>query len=188
MDTKAGLDFWLAARLGAVVVFATLVLLAYALASAEANGPVLQLCLLAGCCALVAGIAMMRPDFGFLSWMLIGTALLVSEVEMSDASVLLLMGTAIGVIWLADFTHSLEMIHPRWGTEVIDETQESARRRLLTRRTSTFGGMAVASLAVSYVSVGLAPPLVLSGQGAAVVGILAVVAVALLVAVTSMER
>jgi hypothetical protein len=131
---------------------------------------------------------MTRPDFGFLSWMLLGTVLLVAEAESSDASPLLLMSTALAVVWFGDFAHSVEMIYPRWEKEVIDEAQESARRGLLARRASAFGAMAAASLAVSYVGVSLMPPLVLPGEAAAVVGIFAVVAVALLAAVTSTGR
>jgi hypothetical protein len=186
-SAKTGLDLWLAARLGAVASFGALSVLAYALTAGQASGAVLQLVLIASSVALVVGIVTTRPDSGFLSWMLLGTVLLVAEDE-SEASLPLLMGTALTVIWLADFSHSVEMIHPRWAKEVLDDAQDSSRRRLLTRRISTFGVMAAASLAVSYVGVGLAPPLVLPGQAAAVVGIFTVVAVALLVLVTSTGR
>jgi hypothetical protein len=98
------------------------------------------------------------------------------------------MSTALAVVWFGDFAHSVEMIHPRWGKDVTDEVQESARRGLLARRASAFGAMAAASLAVSYVGVSLIPPLVLPGEAAAVVGIFTVVAVALLAAVTSTGR
>ena len=136
---------------------------------------------------LVTGIVTRRPDFEVLAWLMLGSELLLIVAGYEDSSYLLVAVGALAVVALADFEHSVAMLHPQGG-EAIDGYQESARRDLLRRRAAKIGLVAGGSLTMTVLGVSLAPPLILSGESAAVVGVLAVVVILLVVLTVRLEH
>jgi len=176
---KARLDLFFSVRLLGITAFALLSALVYLETMHGTSAGVFLLGILSSYGALLGGIVLRRPDAEVLGWLILGTTILVAEAESTAVSYWLTMSTAIAVVVFADFGHSVALLYPRSRREVVDDLQRSERRRLLGRRASVLGGAGGASLVLSLVGVNLSPPLLLSGASAAIVGILAVVAMAL---------
>ena len=176
---KARLDLFFSVRLLGITAFALLSALVYLETMHGTSAGVFLLGILSSYGALLGGIVLRRPDAEVLGWLILGTTILVAEAESTAVSYWLTMSTAIAVVVFADFGHSVALLYPRSRREVVDDLQRSERRRLLARRASVLGGAGGASLVLSLVGVNLSPPLLLSGASAAIVGILAVVAMAL---------
>ena len=181
-NAKARLDFAAALRLSGVVFFVTLSLLTFLLSGRVQGAPIVQLGILFSFVFLGTGILAGRPDFEVLGWVVLGTELLlvVSLIGLGPLSAVL---TALGVVCLADFDHSVAIMYARGG--MIDVSHEAARKRLLSKRLATIGVTALISLTVSILGVSLAPPLMLSGNPSLAVGVLAVAVVLLIAFVTS---
>jgi len=176
---KARLDLFFSVRLLGITAFALLSALVYLETMHGTSAGDFLLGILSSYGALLGGIVLRRPDAEVLGWLILGTTILVAEAESTAVSYWLTMSTAIAVVVFADFGHSVALLYPRSRREVVDDLQRSERRRLLGRRASVLGGAGGASLVLSLVGVNLSPPLLLSGASAAIVGILAVVAMAL---------
>jgi hypothetical protein len=175
---KTRLDLVSSVRLLGIIAFVLLSALVYLATIHGASAGVFLLGILFSYGALLGGIVLRRPDAEVLGWLILGTTLLAVEAE-STVSYWLTMSTAIAVVVLADFEHSVALLYPRSRREVVDDLQQSARRRLLRRRASVLGGAGGGSLALSLVGVSLSPPLLLSGASTVIVGILGVVAMVL---------
>jgi hypothetical protein len=175
----ARLDLFFSVRLLGITAFALLSALVYLETMHGTSAGVFLLGILSSYGALLGGIVLRRPDAEVLGWLILGTTILVAEAESTAVSYWLTMSTAIAVVVFADFGHSVALLYPRSRREVVDDLQRSERRRLLGRRASVLGGAGGASLVLSLVGVNLSPPLLLSGASDAIVGILAVVAMAL---------
>lgn len=176
---KARLDLVSSVRLLGMIAFVLLSALAYLATIKGASAGVFLIGILFSYGALLGGVALRRPDAEVLGWLILGTTLLAAEAESTAGSYWLTMSTAIAVVVLADFEHSVALVYPRSTREVVDDHQQSARRRLLRRRGSVLGGAGAGALVLSLVGVNLSSPLLLSGASAAIVGILAVVAMLL---------
>jgi len=182
---KARVDLVSSVRLLGIIAFVLLSAMVYMTTMQGASAGVFLIGILFSYGALLGGIALRRPDAEVLGWLILGTTLLAAEAESATVSYWLTMSTAIAIVVLADFEHSVALLYPRSTREVVDDLQQSARRRLLRRRASVLGGAGGGSLVLSLVGVNLSPPLLLSGASTAIVGILAVVAM-LLVALAIM--
>lgn len=181
---KADLGILGVARLSVVLSFAALSLVTFSLSAREAAGALVQVGVLASYVAFAAGVWSRRPDAEVLAWLLLCTMLLLAESESGTLPFWLPMATAAAFVVLADADHSAAIIYPRGKGEVIDALQGSARASLLGRRVGLAGAAAGAALAVSVLGVILAPPLRLPGASAAVVGVFAATAMALVALVT----
>jgi len=177
---KARLDLVSSVRFLGMVAFVLLSGLAYLLTIRGASPGVFLIGILFGYGALLGGVVLRRPDAEVLGWLILGTTLLAAEAESAAIPYWLTMSTAIAVVVLADFEHSVALLYPRSAREVVDDLQQSARRRLLWRRASVMGGAGGGALVLSLVGVNLSPPLLLSGASAAIVSILAVIAMLLI--------
>jgi hypothetical protein len=174
-------------RLSGIASFMVLSLLVYFLTGAESIASDVQFSVFLSYVVLVTGIATRRPDIEVLAWLLLGSGLLLVAAGFGDNSYLVAMTLALGVVCLADFEHSVVMMRPGIG-DVIDDNQESIRWQLLIKRAKTIGILAGGSLALSVLGLSLAPPLVLSGESAAIVGVLAVAVIVSVVLVAYLER
>lgn len=171
-------------RISGIAGFVAVSLLTFFLSERIQGGPVLQLDVLFGFVLLGTGILVSRPDFEVLAWMLLGSGMLLVITLLAYAP-LLVMGAALAVVCLADFDHSVAIMYPRGG--VVDLAHESSRRRMLLKRVAAIGTTAIGSLAISVLGVSLAPPLLVSGNPAAVVGGFAVAVLLLIVIVASVD-
>lgn len=176
---KARLDLVSSVRLLGMIAFVLLSALVYLATIRAVSAGIFLLVILFSYVALLGGIVLRRPDAEVLGWLILGTTLIAAEVEFAAASYWLTMSTAIFVVLMADFEHSVALLYPRGRGEVVDDLQQSARRQLLRRRATVLGGAGGGSLVLSLIGVNLSPPLLLSGASAAIVGILAVVAMVL---------
>jgi len=181
-NARARLDFPTGLRLSGIAGFVILSLLTFLLSGRVQGAPIVQLGILFSFVFLGTGILAARPDFEVLGWVVLGTELLM-VITLVGFGPLWAVLTALGVVCLADFDHSVAIMYALGG--MVDVSHEAARRRLLSRRLATIGFTALISLTVSILGVSLAPPLLLSGNPGAVVGALAVAVVLLIAFVTS---
>ena len=177
---KARIDLVSSVRLLGMVAFVSLSALVYLGTMGGGATGVFLVGILFSYSALLSGVVFRRPDAEVLGWLILGTALLAAEAESAAVSYWMTMATAIAVVVFADFEHSVALLYPRSGREVVDELQQSERRRLLGKRALVLGGAGGGSLVLSFVGVNLSPPLLISGASAAIVGIFAVVAMVLI--------
>jgi len=177
---KARIDLVSSVRLLGMVAFVSLSALVYLGTMGGGATGVFLVGILFSYSALLSGVVFRRPDAEVLGWLILGTALLAAEAESAAVSYWMTMATAIAVVVFADFEHSVALLYPRSGREVVDELQQSERRRLLGKRALVLGGTGGGSLVLSFVGVNLSPPLLISGASAAIVGIFAVVAMVLI--------
>ena len=181
-NAKARLDFPTGLRLSGTAGFVILSLLTFLLSGRVQGAPIVQLGILFSFVFLGTGILAARPDFEVLGWVVLGTELLL-VITLVGFGPLWAVLTALGVVCLADFDHSVAIMYARGG--MVDVSHEAARRRLLSRRLATIGFTALISLTVSILGVSLAPPLLLSGNPGAAVGALALAVVLLIAFVAS---
>jgi len=181
-NAKVRLDLATSLRLSGVGGFVIVSLLTFFFSERVQGAPIVQLGILLSFVFLGTGIVSGRPDFEVLAWVILGSGLLL-VIALLGFGPLSAMLTALAVVCLADYDHSVAIMYSGGG--MIDVSHEAARRRLLYRRIVTIGATALASTVISILGVSLAPPLRLSGNPAAVVGILAVAALLLVVSVTS---
>jgi len=184
---KIRLDVVTLLRLSGIGAFVGLSLLVYYLSVPQSIATLLQLGILLSYGALMTGVITKRPDFEVLAWLLLGSWLLLTVAGYENRSYFLAMIVAVGVVSVADFEHSVVMLYPGGG-EAIDSRQESVRRHILRKRATTIGAIAGGSLAFSLLGVNLAPPLMLSGASAAIVGFLAVAVIVFVVAMVYLEH
>jgi hypothetical protein len=163
-------------------------MLTWLLSEQDVSGLASQIGVLVSYGVLMGGIASRRPDAEVLAWLILGTASLAAEAESAAGSFWLSTTTALVVVLMADIGHTAAILYPRSKNETVDEGQRLTRRHLLLRRVGTMGSMGAASLTLTIFGVSLAPPLSLSGSSAAMVGILAVAALALLAGIAAADR
>lgn len=181
---KVQLDIATILRFSGIAGFVAISILTFFLSEGIQGAPVVQLDVLFGFVLLATGILFSRPDSEVFAWVLLGSGLLLVTTLLGYAP-LLVMGEALAVVCMADFNHTVAIMYPRAG--VVDPARESSRRRMLLKRAATIGATAIGSLAISVLGVSLAPPLLVSGNPAAVVGGLAVAVILLIVVVTSVD-
>jgi len=175
-------------RVTMLVAFVALSLLTFFLSEQVVSTAVLQLGVLISFVLLLSGIATWRPDAEVLGWLILGTTILVCEVESAPGSFWLPMTTAVLVVLSADLDHSVAILYPRGRDEAVGDDQAASRRRLLARRAGRLGASAGAALLLALIGTSLAPPLLVSGASPAVIGILGVATLTLLTAVVWIRR
>ena len=175
-------------RTAMIAAFVALSLLTFLLSERVVSTSILQLGVLISYSALVLGVASRRPDAEVLAWLILGTMTLVCEIESMPGLYWLPMATAVLIVLAADLDHSVAILYPRGRSEVIGDDQSASRRALLSRRAERLSVSAAAALLLGLIGTSLAPPLLVPGASAAVVGILGASALALLTAVVWIKR
>jgi len=171
-----------------ITAFVALSLFTFLLSERVVSTAILQLGILISYAALVPGVAIRRPDAEVLAWLILGTMMLVCEIESMPDLYWLPMATALMVVLAADLDHSVAILYPRGRNEAIGDDESASRRGLLSRRAWRLCLSAAAALLLGFIGTSLAPPLLVPGASAAIVGILGATALALLTAVVWFRR
>jgi len=185
---KAELGVGSVPRTTVMAAFVAVSLITFFLTERVVSTAILQLGVLISYVVLILGVASRRPDAEVLAWLVLGTMTLVCETELMPGLYWLPMTTAVLVVLAADLDHSVAILYPRGKSEAIGADQSASREALLSRRAGRLGVSAAAALLLGFIGTSLAPPLLVPGASAAIVGILGATALALLTAVVWMRR
>jgi hypothetical protein len=183
-SSKVRIDVATVLRSSGAAGFLVVSSLTFFLSEMIEGAPIVQLGILLGFVLLATGILVGRPDFEVFAWIILGSGLLL-VITLLGYAPLLVMAAGLVVVCMADFTHTVAIMYPRGGA--VDLAHEASRRRLLLRRFATIGATAVGALGLSVLGLSLAPPLLVSGNPAAVVGVLTVAILLLIVIVTTVD-